>query len=167
MRMQRDGSYAKPETLIYDPKIFPSCDGICYYPQKNWVIITDSERNAVRYWDIKAGTLGLLWENGDTDGADGLLDQPCEPMVWGDKLIVVNFDMKFPGLLNTVNDNVHTVSVIDLGTGGSLPEPVQAAMRLLTAGKTAPATGAAGAIAGVALVYRGARVVVTDLIRYG
>jgi sugar lactone lactonase YvrE len=118
MRMQRDGTYAKPETLIYDPKIFPSCDGICYYPQKNWVIITDSERNAVRYWDIKAGTLGLLWENGDTDGADGLLDQPCEPMVWGDKLIVVNFDMKFPGLLNTVNDNVHTVSVIDLGTGG-------------------------------------------------
>ncbi|OQC30284.1 MAG: SMP-30/Gluconolaconase/LRE-like region [Verrucomicrobia bacterium ADurb.Bin070] len=118
LRLQRDGSYAKPETLIYDPKIFPSCDGVCYYAKKNWVIITDSERNAVRYWDIKAGTLGLLWENGDTDGADGLLDQPCEPMVWGDKLIVVNFDMKFPGLLNSANDSVHTVSVIDLDRGG-------------------------------------------------
>ena len=43
----------------------------------------------------------------DTDGADGLLDQPCEPMVWGDKLLVVNFDMSFPGLKNTRNDEVH------------------------------------------------------------
>ncbi|NLC82980.1 MAG: hypothetical protein GX748_17515, partial [Lentisphaerae bacterium] len=59
-----------------------------------------------------------LWENVDTDGADGLLDQPCEPMVSGDKLIVVNFDMKFPGLLNSANDSAHTVSVIDLDRGG-------------------------------------------------
>ena len=53
-----------------------------------------------------------------TDGADGLLDQPCEPMVWGDKLLVVNFDMTFPGLKNTGNDPVHTVSVITLGSSG-------------------------------------------------
>ena len=39
-------------------------------------------------------------------------------MVWDDKLIVVNFDMKFPGLLNSANDSVHTVSVIDLDRGG-------------------------------------------------
>ncbi len=118
LKMKPDGSYEKPVVLFDDPKVFPCCDGICYYAKKNWVIITDSERNAVRYWDINAGKLGLIWENDDTDGADGLLDQPCEPMVWGDKLIVVNFDMSFPGLKNTKNDPIHTVSVIDLKKGG-------------------------------------------------
>ena len=118
LKLNTDGSYEKPQTLINDPKVFPCCDGICYYEKKDWVIMTDSERNAVLYWDVKAGTLGTLWMNDDTDGADGLLDQPCEPMVWGDKLIVVNFDMSFPGLKNTKNDAMHTVSVIDLKKGG-------------------------------------------------
>ncbi|MDD4017488.1 MAG: hypothetical protein PHV28_06035 [Kiritimatiellae bacterium] len=118
LKLKADGTYEKPQTLINDPKVFPCCDGICYYAKKDWVIMTDSERNAVLYWDIKAGKLGTLWMNDDTDGADGLLDQPCEPMVWGDKLIVVNFDMSFPGLKNTKNDSVHTVSVINLKKEG-------------------------------------------------
>lgn len=114
IRLKADGTYGKLETLINDPKAFPCCDGICYYAKKNWVIMTDSERNAVLYWDIKAGKLGTLWMNDDTCGKDGLLDQPCEPMVWGDKLIIVNFDMTFPGLKNSKNDPMHTLSVIDL-----------------------------------------------------
>ncbi|MDD4103324.1 MAG: hypothetical protein PHU80_11940 [Kiritimatiellae bacterium] len=118
MRMQKDGSYAKPETLFYDPKVMPSVDGVCYDAKRERVYIADSDRNAVRYWDIKAEKLGLLWENGDDDGAGGLLDQPCEPMVWDGKLLVVNFDMSFPGLLNTKNDEVHTISVIELDKGG-------------------------------------------------
>lgn len=118
LKIKADGTYEKPQTLINDQKVFPCCDGICYDAKKNWVIITDSERNAVRYWDIKAGKLGLLWENDDTCGKDGLLDQPCEPMVWGDKLIIANFDMTFPGLKNTKNDAIHTLSVIHLGSSG-------------------------------------------------
>jgi len=118
IKMKADGTYDKMATLFSDPKELPCCDGICYYPKKNWVIITDSERNAVLYWDIKAAKLGTLWMNDDTCGKDGLLDQPCEPMVWGDKLLVVNFDMSFPGLKNTKNDAMHTLSVIDLKEGG-------------------------------------------------
>ncbi len=118
LKLKTDGTYEKPATLFNDPTVFPCCDGICYYAKKNWVIITDSERNAIRYWDIKEGKMGLLWENDDIDGADGLLDQPCEPMVWGDKLLVVNFDMAFPGLKNTRNDDVHSLSVIDLKKPG-------------------------------------------------
>jgi hypothetical protein len=121
LKVRPDGSYDKPVVLFNDPSVFPCCDGICYYAEKNWVIITDSERNAVRYWDIKAGKLGLLWENDDTCGKDGLLDQPCEPIVWNGKLVIANFDMTFPGLKNTQNDSVHTLSVIDLhGASGSL-----------------------------------------------
>ncbi|MDX9867548.1 MAG: hypothetical protein RBT78_06445 [Kiritimatiellia bacterium] len=118
LRLRKDGSYEKPATLFNDPKVFPCCDGICYDAKRNRIILTDSERNAVLYWDIAAATLGTLWMNDDTDGADGLLDQPCEPMVWGDKLLVVNFDMSFPGLKNSRNDEVHTLSVIDLKEGG-------------------------------------------------
>jgi hypothetical protein len=76
--------------------------------------MTDSALNAVHKWDIATKTFSTLWRNGDTDGADGLLDQPCEPIVWHGKLVVVNFDMAFPGLTNTENDKVHTLSVIDL-----------------------------------------------------
>ena len=55
-----------------------------------------------------------LAENEDTDGADGLMDQPCEPIVIGDIIVVANFDMPFPGLKNSKYDKVHTLSVIDL-----------------------------------------------------
>ena len=109
-----DGTYSKPELLYYNPAVWSCCDGICYDPDRDWVIITDSARNAVRYWDVKARKLGLIWQNGDNDGATGLLDQPCEPMLWKGKLLVVNFDMTFPGLMNTKNDEVHTISVIDM-----------------------------------------------------
>jgi sugar lactone lactonase YvrE len=118
LKLKSDGTYEKPATLLYDTKLLPCVDGVCYYPKKNWVFIADSERNAILYWDIKAGKLETMWMNEDTCGKDGLLDQPCEPMVWGDQLIVVNFDMTFPGLKNTKNDPMHTLSVINLGSSG-------------------------------------------------
>jgi sugar lactone lactonase YvrE len=118
LKLRKDGQYERPQTLLNDTKQLPCVDGICYYPEKDWIIITDSERNAVLYWDIRAAKLGLLWMNDDTDGADGLLDQPCEPMVWDGKLLIVNFDMTFPGLKNARNDDAHTLSVIDLGKRG-------------------------------------------------
>ena len=118
LKLKADGSYDKPQTLVNAPKLLPCVDGVCYYAKKNWVIIADSERNAILYWDIKAAKLGMLWMNDDTCGADGLLDQPCEPMVWDGKLLVVNFDMSFPGLRNTKNDEAHTLSVIELERGG-------------------------------------------------
>ncbi len=111
----KDGKPNKPELL--DDKSTDCIDGICYYAKKDWIIITDSAANAIRYWDIKAGKMGLLWENGDTNGADGLLDQPSDSIVVNGKLIVANFDMPLPGMKNTAWDNVNTMSVIDLHEG--------------------------------------------------
>jgi len=83
----------------------------------------------IRYWDIDEHKMGVLWGNDDVDGSSGLLDQPCEVMVWKesslfgllkkDKLVVVNFDWTFPGLKNaggdeSKNDKVYTISIIDL-----------------------------------------------------
>lgn len=122
--IKEDGSYGEIKVLVKDLNISSCVDGVCYYEKKNWVFIADSEKNAIRYWDIDAGQMKVLWENADVDGSDGLLDQPCEMMVWKessffgmssrDKLIVVNFDLTFPGLRNSVNDQFHTISIIDL-----------------------------------------------------
>ena len=89
-------------------------DGICYDPKRDVIYITDSEKNAVHCWNVKTGKMSTLWENADTDGADGLLDQPCEPFVWNDKIIISNFDNPFPGLKNKGYDKIHTLSVIYL-----------------------------------------------------
>jgi len=118
LKLKADGSYEKPQTLLNDPAQLPCVDGVCYDAKRDLVYIADSERNAILAWDIQAAKLSMLWMNDDTCGADGLLDQPCEPMVWGDKLIVVNFDMSFPGLKNRKNDPMHTLSVIELKEGG-------------------------------------------------
>lgn len=118
-KRRADGTYANAACLLDDPSRLTCCDGMCYDAAKNRLLIADSACNAIRTWDIAAGTLGTLWQNGDTDGADGLLDQPCEPMVWRApdgtrKLVVANFDKSFPGLVNRRDDAHHTLSVLDL-----------------------------------------------------
>lgn len=52
--------------------------------------------------------------NDNADGSDGLLDQPCEPLLRGDELLIVCFDMPFPGLKNSKFDDWHTILVIQL-----------------------------------------------------
>jgi hypothetical protein len=123
-KRRADGTYEPAKLIFEDPKRFPCCDGICYDEAANRIIMSDSCLNALHTWDIakeQKGECGFgeLWRNGDDTGAHGLLDQPCEPMVWKDKkgnrkLVIANFDMTFPGLANKKNDKFHTLSVIDL-----------------------------------------------------
>jgi len=89
-------------------------DGICYDAKRNVIYIADSEKNAIHIWDIARNKMSILAENDDTDGADGLMDQPCEPLVINDKIVIANFDMPFPGLKNSKYDQVHTLSVINI-----------------------------------------------------
>ena len=61
------------------------------------------------------GRITVLAQNGDTDGADGLLDQPGEPIVWNGKLVVTCFDMVTgKDKVNTKHDKPHTICVIPL-----------------------------------------------------
>jgi sugar lactone lactonase YvrE len=109
----KDGNVATNTEFVNDPEM-PSVDGIFYDKTRDIIYVTDSERNAI-HTVTTSGKRTKIWENDDTDGADGLLDQPCEPLVRGNELILVNFDIPFPGLKNTVHDEYHTVSVIKLG----------------------------------------------------
>jgi sugar lactone lactonase YvrE len=107
-----DGSVKSNDKFIADPAM-PCVDGIFYDAKRDVIFVTDSEQNAIHVVTPE-GKRSLLWENDDTDGSDGLLDQPCEPIVRGNELIIACFDWPFPGLKNTEHDKHHTLSVITL-----------------------------------------------------
>jgi sugar lactone lactonase YvrE len=116
--MAADGT-AKEQTVV---STGISCvDGIFYDAARDRVFIADSEKNAVQVFDPATGRMTTLWENDDSDGADGSLDQPCEVLVRGDDLIVANFDMPFPGMKNKVFDKAHTLSILRLAPAGTKP----------------------------------------------
>ncbi len=98
---------------FFNDERFTCCDGIFFDPERQKIFINDSQANSIRTLTLEADH-EVLWENGDTDGSDGLLDQPCECVVRDDKLIIVNFDIPFPGLKNTEHDKPYTLSVINL-----------------------------------------------------
>lgn len=104
-----DGSVKKTVRLMNSPA-FKCCDGMFCDKEAGVIYTTDSKMNAVWKYDIAANKIQRLWENPDATGEDGSLDQPCEPMVYGDDLLVVNFDYSFPGLMNRANDDFNTIS---------------------------------------------------------
>ena len=107
-----DGSVKSNKIFVQDKKL--TCvDGIFYDKNKDLIYVADSEKNAIRTVTMD-GKVGTLSENDDTDGSDGLLDQPCEPIVVGNKIVIANFDMPFPGLKNSKYDQVHTLSIIKI-----------------------------------------------------
>lgn len=108
-----DGSVDEKILLMNSPA-FECCDGIIVDKDKNIIYITNSAMNSIWIYDIKNNTMQRLWENADNDGKDGLLDQPCEPILWNGDLIVVNFDWTFPNLRNRESDDINTISKFNL-----------------------------------------------------
>jgi sugar lactone lactonase YvrE len=116
-----DGNKGETSTFVMDPGL--TCvDGIVFDAARATIYVADSQRNAIQAVS-RRGRVTTLWENDDTDGTDGLLDQPAEPLIRGNDLIIANFDSGFavgqPGK-NTSHDPPHTISVIHLGAGRHL-----------------------------------------------
>ncbi len=114
-----DGEGKPLVEMIHDAgDVFACCDGIFYDKETDRIYINDSAANAIRAFKPtqpgEKAVLELVWENGDTDGADGSLDQPCECVVIDGKMYIVNFDWPFPAMKNTKFDLPSTISVIDL-----------------------------------------------------
>jgi len=112
----RGAANGKPEVKPTDSALHiytAGCDGICYDPVRNRMLLTASEQNGIYAWDIAQKKMSVLWSNGDTDGADGLLDQPCEVMMLDEnRVLVVNIDAPSPFMVNTKADKVHTLSIL-------------------------------------------------------
>ena len=88
-------------------------DGICIDKDDN-IYVADFSNNALAKVDPK-GNITVLARNADTDGADGKMDQPGEPIVRGRQLVVTSFDMVTgKDKVNTGHDKPHTIVVIDL-----------------------------------------------------
>ncbi len=91
-----------------------SIDGICCDGQDN-IYVADFSNNAICMVSPE-GKVRVLAKSPDCDGSDGGLDQPGEPLVRGNQLIVSNFDMVTgPDKLNSGHDSPYTLSVIKLG----------------------------------------------------
>lgn len=103
---------ATSKILINDPRL--SCaDGMFCDLKTDIIYVTDSEKNAIHAFTPE-GKWWTFWQNGDTDGSDGLLDQPCEIVIRGNDMYVACFDMPFPGLTNQKYDKWHTLNVIKM-----------------------------------------------------
>ena len=109
-----DGSVASTELFARSDEMH-CCDGLFWREADDRIYVADMLRNAVQVVDMH-GNVSTLCRNGDTDGADGALDQPCEVLVRGDELIVINMDMVFPSelLTNTTVERPFTLSTIAL-----------------------------------------------------
>jgi hypothetical protein len=114
-----DGSKGAVTEWVKDPKL--TCvDGIFFHAPSGNIYVADSQKNAIQVISA-AGAVTTLWENDNTTGVGGLLDQPAEPIIRGKDLIIANFDAGFgapaagfqPGK-NTAFDAPYTLSLIRL-----------------------------------------------------
>jgi sugar lactone lactonase YvrE len=90
-----------------------SADGLFMDPEQEVIYVADSKANAVQVVSLD-GTVKTLAQNGNTDGLDGGMDQPCEVLLRGRELIVSNMDWPVPGCINDKYDEPCTLSVIEL-----------------------------------------------------
>ncbi len=90
-----------------------SSDGLFFDPRTDKIYVADSRANAIQVVSLD-GSVETLAQNGDTDGSDGGMDQPCEVLLRGNELIVSNMDWPVPGCVNTKYDEPCTLSVIKL-----------------------------------------------------
>jgi sugar lactone lactonase YvrE len=88
-----------------------SCDGMKVHPETGDVYIADFLGNALHKVDVETGQVTTIVQNGNTDGAGGLLDRPSEPCIRGNKVYVANIDLPAAG---NEFDPPHTLSVIEL-----------------------------------------------------
>jgi len=88
-------------------------DGICFDSKDN-LYVADFSNNALAVVRPN-GKIEVLAQNGDTDGADGRMDEPGEPIVWNGKLIITSFDMVTgPDKVNQGHDKPHTITTLEL-----------------------------------------------------
>jgi len=91
-------------------------DGLCVDAKDNLYAADFSNNGVVRI--SPDGAVVRVWQNGDTDGRDGSLNEPGEPIIWNGRLVVSNFDAVSgpdnPDKVNTKTDLPATLSVLAL-----------------------------------------------------
>jgi sugar lactone lactonase YvrE len=108
-----DGSVKENVVWAKDEKELTSCDGLCVDDDGN-IYVADFSANAIAKISPDAKVKRIA-QSPDTDGLNGELDQPGEPIVWNGKIIVSCFDLVTdPGKVNTAHEMPATMSMLDL-----------------------------------------------------
>ena len=105
----KDGSVAENTIFAKDPDQLVSTDGM-FMDEKGNIYVADFSVNAIAVVSPD-GTIRRIAQSPDTDGLDGGLDQPGEPIIWEGRLIVSCFDLvTAPGKVNTAHEMPATLS---------------------------------------------------------
>lgn len=100
-------------TLFASDENMTTIDGICIDKDEN-IYVADFFMNRINKVTPE-GVVSILAQNEDTDGSDGGLDQPGEPIFFNNVIVVTNFDMVTgPGVLNSGHQKPYTLSFINL-----------------------------------------------------
>ncbi len=109
----KEGKVADNSIWAQDASQLKSVDGMCIDSIGN-IIVADFSDNAIAIVD-KNGTMKRIAQSPDCDGSDGGLDQPGEPIVWNNMIVVSCFDMvSGPDKVNTKHDKPHTLAKLKL-----------------------------------------------------
>lgn len=110
--LKPDGTFAGQSVLKVSEAI--SCvDGMIIDRKTDKIYVCDSRNNAIKIV-APDGKVSVLAQNGDTDGTGGLLDQPAEVLLKGNRLYISDFDKPEKKFVNTKSDAPRTMSYIDI-----------------------------------------------------
>lgn len=111
--INEDGSVKENALWAQNSEELVSTDGMTIDSAGN-IYIADFSANAIVRADTK-GNLRKVAQSPDSDGFHGELDQPGEPCVWNDKIIVSCFDLVTDeGKVNTKHEMPATMSMLDV-----------------------------------------------------
>lgn len=106
-RVKENTVWAKNEAELV------STDGLCIDNAGN-IYAADFSANAIAKIDPQ-GNVKRMAQSPDTDGFNGELDQPGEPIVWNGKLVVSCFDLVTDeGKVNTQHEMPATMAMLEL-----------------------------------------------------
>jgi len=113
VEMNEAGKVISCETWAKDLKNLRTVDGICFDENGN-LYIADFSENAIAVVkpDSRVYRIAI---SPDSDGANGELDQPGEPIVWNGKLYITCFDcVTGPDKVNTGHQPPFTITTLEL-----------------------------------------------------
>ena len=107
-----DGSVKENNVWAKDPKQLQTTDGMIM-DEKGNLFIADFSANAIARVSPD-GTVTRIAQSPDSDGFNGELDQPGEPIIWKGKLIITCFDLVTgPGIVNTQHEMPATLAELE------------------------------------------------------
>ncbi len=112
--MDDDGNVLSNEVWAKDLDQMQVTDGMILDPDTGNVYVADFSPNAIAMLSPD-GTVTRIAQSPDSDGTNGELDQPGEPIIWQGKLVITCFDLVTgPSKVNTGHQLPATMSELDL-----------------------------------------------------